>query len=322
MLHSSNCHAANSSSDFAARFNPASPRHVSCDIDPPSAQPRVMNPPSSVDRLSREDDASTLNSTPRSDIFSSDDRSTSASTTMASDVDRHLHDVGVAALAAVSQFPHAVNDQSGSFLVSEIVNAVTSAGSPPDFRFLDPGSSSMFGQGFHPSQSGSHTPAGPVAHFGQGPLPGGDVNIQAAVRDLIRRTAGRQDIPLADNTDVESQKDMVMDYESTPIETSPSTFSETDDELEDFIRFYPDEEQHYKLRKQRSTHHDTEMVDYDLDDFYKTINYEDIDVDLPESLGVTVSDPTETHFAEQPEAGPHPASILHTSSKMHTYHLA
>lgn len=320
MLHFSDCHAAeNSPSDFAAHCrDPASPRHVSCDIDPTSAQPRVMNTPLSfVDGISiREDDASTLNSTPRSDIFSNDDRSTSASTNMASDVDRRLHDVGVAALAAVSQFPHAVNNESGSFLVSEIVNAVTSAGSPPDYRLLDPRASLLPGRVFFNQRAESHTPAGPEVALGHGSPPGGDENIEATVQNLIHRTAGRQDMAIAPDTYVESQKEMVMDYDPTPIDDTSSPFSESDDEFEDFIRFYPDEEEYHNLRKQCLMQPDFQMADYDLDDFYKTINYEDIDIDLPQSLGVAVSDPFENHIGEQPEAMPHPASIIHTSSKM------
>ncbi|CAG8036254.1 unnamed protein product [Penicillium salamii] len=318
MLHFSDCHAAeNSPSDFAAHCrDPASPRHVSCDIDPTSAQPRVMNTPLSfVDGISiREDDASTLNSTPRSDIFSNDDRSTSASTNMASDVDRRLHDVGVAALAAVSQFPHAVNNESGSFLVSEIVNAVTSAGSPPDYRLLDPRASLLPGRVFFNQRAESHTPAGPEVALGHGSPPGGDENIEATVQNLIHRTAGRQDMAIAPDTYVESQKEMVMDYDPTPIDDTSSPFSESDDEFEDFIRFYPDEEEYHNLRKQCLMQPDFQMADYDLDDFYKTINYEDIDIDLPQSLGVAVSDPFENHIGEQPEAMPHPASIIHTST--------
>lgn len=277
-----------------------------------------MNTPLSfVDGISiREDDASTLNSTPRSDIFSNDDRSTSASTNMASDVDRRLHDVGVAALAAVSQFPHAVNNESGSFLVSEIVNAVTSAGSPPDYRLLDPGASLLPGRVFFNQRAESHTPAGPEVALGHGSPPGGDENIEATVQNLIHRTAGRQDMAIAPDTYFESQKEMVMDYDPTPMDDTSSPSSESDDEFEDFIRFYPDEEEYHNSRKQCLMQPDSQMADYDLDDFYKTINYEDIDIDLPQSLGVAVSDPFENHIGEQPEAMPHPASIIHTSSKM------
>lgn len=314
-----NSHSSlNSPSDSAARLrDPSSPRHVSCDIDAPSAQPRVMNPvPSTMDRLSREDDASTLISTPSSDIFSSDDRSTSASTNMASDIDRQLHDVGFAALAAVSHFPHAVNDYSGSFLVSELVNAVTSGGSPPDVHLLGQGGPLLPGRSFYYDQSESRTPAGPDFDFGHGFLSGREVNPDATSQSSIHRTAGWQDVSLAQDSAFESQRGQVLDPDSS-METNPSIYSESQDEFEDFIRFYPDEEEHHNLRKQRPTQLDAEMADIDLDDFYKAMNYEDIDVELPQSLGVTVSDTTENHVAEQPGAEPHPASVIHTSSELH-----
>lgn len=307
----------NSPSDSAARLrDPSSSRHVSCDIDAPSAQPRVMNPlPSTMDRLSREDDASTLISTPPSDIFSSDDRSTSASTNMASDIDRHLHDVGVAALAAVSHFPHAVNDYSGSFLVSQIVNAVTSAGSPPDVHLLGPESPLLPGRSFYYDQSESHPPAGPDFGFSHGLLSGRGANPDAASQGSIHRTAGWQDVTPAHDSGFGSQRDQVLHHDST-METNPSIYSESDDDLEDFIRFYPDEEEHHNLRKQRPTQLDAEMADVDLEDFYKAMNYEDIDVELPQSVGVTVSDP-ENHLAEQLGPEPQPASVIHTSSESH-----
>jgi hypothetical protein len=144
--------------------------------------------------------------------------------------------------------------------------------------------------------------------------------MEGSIQTLIHRTTGLHNIAIAQDSDIESQKDMVMDYESTTMEANPSP-SESDDELEDFIRFYPDEEEHYNLRKQRPMH-DSEMVDFDLDDFYNTINYEDIDVDLPQSLGGSVHDLTENHVAEQTEPGPHPASIIHTSSKITHSHAA
>jgi hypothetical protein len=320
MLHFSNCQSASNRLDFAARFrDPASPRHVSNSIDAQSRQPRVMNlAHSSGDSLStREDGASTLHSTPRSDIFSNDDRSTSASTNLASDIDRHSHDVDVPALAAVSQFPHVVNEQGGSFLVSEVVNAVatSASGSLPEFRLLDSGGSLLPDRSYDPTLL-----ARPDFVFGHGLYPGGDVNMEGSIQTLIHRTTGLHNIAIAQDSDIESQKDMVMDYESTTMEANPSP-SESDDELEDFIRFYPDEEEHYNLRKQRPMH-DSEMLDFDLDDFYNTINYEDIDVDLPQSLGGSVHDLTENHVAEQTEPGPHPASIIHTSSKITHSHAA
>lgn len=319
MLHSSNCNSANHPSDFPARLRDpaASPRHVSCDIDGASLQPRVMNPShrSGTGLSGREDDATALNSTLDSDIFSTD--RFAPLTNMTSDIDRRLHDVGIAALAAVSQYPRAVDNAHGdSFMVSEVVNAVTSAGSPPDYRHLDSGGPLLPGHRGHFQQSGmGGTPsAGPEFVFGANTS--GDVDMETIVRDLIHRTAGRQNIAIAPDSDIEDgQKDMVMDYESATMEDNLSPSPTAGDELEDFLRFYPDEEEYYYQRKKRPTH-EAELPDCDLDDFYNSISYDDIDVDLPQTIALSVAEPLGNHTDDQMEfTGPHPASIIHTSSK-------
>ncbi|KAJ5971388.1 uncharacterized protein N7479_001306 [Penicillium vulpinum] len=253
----------------------------------------------------REDDARALNSTLDLDMFSTDDRFASPPTNMTSEIDRRLHDVGVAALAAVSQYPLAVdNEHDDSFMVSEVVNAVTSAGSPPDYRHLDSGVPLLSGQRDHFQRSGrGDTPlARPEFVFGS--TPSGDGDMETIVRDLIHRTAGRQNIAITTDSDIEDcHKDMVMDYESVTMEDNPSPESTSDDELEDFLRFYPDEEEYYYQCKERPTHQ-AEIPDYDLDDFYNSISYEDIDVDLPQNIG-----------DDQMEfPGAHSASIIHTST--------
>lgn len=260
----------------------------------------------------REDDASVT--TLDSEIFSSSARSASAPTNM-TEVDRRLHDVGVAALAAVAQFPHAVNSPSDSFLVSEIVNAVTSSGSPPDFRTMHSGASLV------PGPLPGHLPPAVATsvtrpEFGFGANPGADVNMGTIARDLMSRTTGQRNTVIAPDTEgSDYHQDTVMDYDSPTMEDNPSP-SPNNDELEDFLQFYPDEEEYYYKRKQRPMH-EAEMIDYDLDDFYTSINYEDLEVDLPQTLGVSVADPLENHFADPLELpGPHPASIIHTSSKM------
>jgi hypothetical protein len=258
-----------------------------------------------------------LTSTAETEMFSSaDDRSASAPTNMASEVDRHLHDVGVAALAAVAQFPRAVNNQSDSFIVSEVVNAVTSAGSPPEPRILNSGFSLLSGRRGSHQQAGTGASAGPEFVFGSS-LGGGDVNVETIIENFIQRTEARQNVAFATNSGYEDcQKDIIMDYESATMEDAASPLQTSDDELEDFLQFYPDEEEYYYRLKKRPAP-DAEMADYDLDDFYNSINYEELEMDLPQTLGVSMADPFENHFADPLELpGPHPASIIHTSSKM------
>ncbi|KAJ5817250.1 hypothetical protein N7447_009483 [Penicillium robsamsonii] len=261
------------------------------------------------------DDAA-FNSTLDPEIFSSD---RSAPTNMTSEIDRRLHDVGVAALAAVSQYPRAENNgHNDSFMVSEVVNAVTSVGSPPDYyRHMESGSSLLprHRGHFHHSAMGGTSSAGPEFVFGSNPS--GDIDMDAIVRNLIHRTAGRQNIPVAPDHDIDSEdghKDMVMDYESVTMEDTRSPESASDDELEDFLRFYPDEEEYYYQRKNRPTH-EADMPDCDLDDFYNSMSYEDIDVDLPQNIGLSITEPLQNYADQQMEfPGPRPASIIHTST--------
>ncbi|KAJ5424570.1 hypothetical protein N7445_010543 [Penicillium cf. griseofulvum] len=274
-------------------------------------------PHPSGNALSGRDDAGSLNSTLETDMFSTDDRFASAPTNMTSEIDRRLHDVGVAALAAVSQYPRADNvAHSGSFLVSEVVNAVTSAGSPPDYyRHLQSAGSVLprHRGHFHPSGRGSTPSVGREFVFGSNPS--GDVDMQTIFRDLVHPTTGRQNIALApDNETDDGHKDMAVDYESATMEDQPSPSSIYDDELEDFLQFYPDEEEYYYQRKERPTH-EAEMPDCDLDDFYTSISYEDIDVDLPQTIGLSISEPLRNYADDQMEfPGPRPASIIHTST--------
>ncbi|KAG0154580.1 hypothetical protein PDIDSM_148 [Penicillium digitatum] len=235
---------------------------------------------------------------------------------MTSEIDRHLHDVGVAALAAVSHYPRVVdNAYSDSFMVSEVVHAVTSASSTLDYRHLDSAGSLLPGNRGHFQQSGMRgvPSAGPAFVFGANPS--GDVDMETIVRGLIHRTAGRQDIATAPDSDIEDAPEvMVRDYESATMEDNPSPLSTSDDELEDFLRFYPDEEEYYYQRKDR-TAHEAEMPDCNLDDFYKTISYDDIHVDLAQTMSLSATEPLGNFTDDQMEfAGPHPASIIHTST--------
>ncbi|KAJ5124852.1 uncharacterized protein N7515_008677 [Penicillium bovifimosum] len=249
-------------------------------------------------RMSGREDETSLNLT-----------ETVTSTNMASEVDRRLHDVGVAALAAVAQFPRPVNNQSDSFIVSEVVNAVTSAG-PFEPRSMNSGVSS--GRRGPHQQAGTGT-AGPEFVFGSN-LGGGDVDVEAILQNFIQRTEARQNAFATDSGYDDSQKDMIMDYESATMEDTASPTHTSDNELEDFLQFYPDEEEYYYKRKQRPAP-DAEMTDYDLDDFYNSINYEELEMDLPQTLGVSMADAFENHFADPLELpGPHPASIIHTST--------
>ncbi|KAJ5153761.1 uncharacterized protein N7500_009200 [Penicillium coprophilum] len=272
-----------------------------------------MNPPHRTG-VSGSADA-TLNSTLDTDMFPTDPFA-SGQTNMTAEIDRRLHDVGVAALAAVSHYPRAENDaHPDSFLVSEVVNAVTSAGSPPHFyRHLESGATLLPGHPAHFQQSGMGVTSLAGPEFGFGSNPSGDIDLETIVQDLIHRTAQRQNIAVVPDDIEDGHKDMVMDYESVTMEDNRSPESTSDDELEDFLQFYPDEEEYYHQRKDRPTR-EADMPDCDLDEFYNSMSYDDIDVDLPQNIGLSITEPLHNYVDDQMDfPGPRPASIIHTST--------
>ncbi|KAJ5085239.1 hypothetical protein N7532_010010 [Penicillium argentinense] len=232
---------------------------------------------------------------------------------MASEDDRRLHDVGVAALAAIAQYPHSVNDQSHSLLVSEVVHAMTGSSipihqhsfphsplletihSPPDG---DPSPPMQFDANSMPSESEALSPLS-QSDF--------DLDMEGIVQDLIERTASWPNIAtIMNESDIE--KDMVMDYDpSFEDHTSPSTTP--DDDFEDFIRFYPDEEEYYRQENLASSPEAT-MRDVNFEEFYQPVDYEAAEVGLPEAPGTPPMGP----FPGEEDPDVHPASIIHTTT--------
>ncbi|KAJ6172511.1 hypothetical protein N7470_001578 [Penicillium chermesinum] len=177
---------------------------------------------------------------------------------MPSEDDQRLHNVGVAALAAVSQYPHAVNEESHSYLMSEVVNAVRDV--PTHFYRSQPQVHRSYGDNF-PTQQEQHYPTRDEADSmpSEAEMTSGsrdsdsDVEMDSVVQDLIEQTASWHQIAtIANPLDHEnSQKDMVTDYDPVFEDDYTSPSSGPDDDLEDLIRFYPGEEEYLR---QRSAH--------------------------------------------------------------------
>lgn len=239
-------------------------------------------------------------------------------TDMASEEDQRLHNVGVTALAAIAQYPHAVNEESNSLLVSEVVHAMTGRSMPLYHHHNSP---STLGDQVHPPlNSGnqfSPLPFSPPSD-GEGvtsrsnalsPLSQDeiDIDMEGIVQDLIERTATWPNIATIVN-ESDPEKDLVMDYDPEfEDHTSPSTTP--DDEFEDFLRFYPDEEEYYRDENE-SWSPEAAMHDVDLDEFYHTINYDTQDVDIPQVPGTPAMGP----FPGVDELDAHPPSIIHTTT--------
>lgn len=291
------------------------PRHESCDATGVSAHPRVMNNASST-LLSPEEEERRAMAEESGAPLTAQDLAPPAHTTptaMASEEDQRLHDIGVAAFAAIAQYPHAVNEESNSLLVSEVVQAMTGRSMPlyhqPQYNlnleeqaYPSPDSENHF---YRPSDANSVLPGS----NNLSPLSQDDTNMdmEGIVQDLIERTATWPNMTAVGN-DNYLDNDMVMDYDSTYEDhTSPSTAP--DDEFEDLIRFYPDEEEYYRnenlARSPEAIAHDV-----DLDEFYHTIDYDTGDVDIPQQPGTPPMGP----FPGVDDLDIHPPSIIHTTT--------
>lgn len=115
-------------------------------------------------------------------------------TTMPSEDDQRLHNVGMAALAAIAQYPHAVNQDSGSLLVSEVVNAMSSGAVSPHHFNAQPQDTP---QDFFSNYTGlvySHPDADAVTEepglFSPGPWIGSEVSglLRGTHQQLTERT--------------------------------------------------------------------------------------------------------------------------------------
>lgn len=242
---------------------------------------------------------------------------------MAAQEDQRLHNVGIAALAAVAQYPHAVNEESGSFIVNQVVNAVTSG--PSSFargagimdvegNISDPSADVLYsthsGADSFPSESEDSSSGSETSES--------DVDMESIVHDLIERTATWQNIAtIASQTD-QLRKDMVMDYDSDLEEDQPSPSTVPDDDLDDLLRFYPDEEDYYHKYIAGHSPRETAMHDVNLDEFYQTISYEPTNPTPPQVPALAPefppAGPLPVDNLPDEEAEWHPASIIHTTS--------
>lgn len=289
-----------------------------------SAYPGFMNSTSSDSSRGGSpafgDDASTMSM----DIMGSNALRPAARNDTTSEEDQRLHNVGVAALAAVAQYPHAVNEESSSLLMSEVVNAMTGSARPPN-----PSTSRSFQDESHLFSNVGRTnyaaqfdpesvPVEPAIFSPRTDSDVSDLNLDINVQQLIERTAPWQTMATLESNylsqDDDMSRDMGLTYE--PLfegnHSSPSTIP--DDELADLIRFYPGEEEFYHQRHAPYTRAGSPMMDeVNLDAFYATVSYNATDPNLPQAP----VNPGAVPFPlgdDQLEAALHPETIVHTTS--------
>ncbi|KAJ5765768.1 hypothetical protein N7520_005327 [Penicillium odoratum] len=222
-----------------------------------------------------------------------------------SEDDRRLHSVGVAALAAVSQYPRPV-DEGDSFLVSEVVSAMTSISHPAFHRshlaMESDGDSSETDQ-----DGGVYLEASMSESEPSRSLSGDDTGMED-MEDSIERTVTWQNTATIASAHDHSnlQTDMVMDYEPPFADYASSPSSGSDYDLEDLLKFYPGEEEYLRQRTaarspEVSTH------DVNLDQFYDHVTYDEPDLEALQPPGGTTGEPQEALEI-------HPASIIHTTT--------
>jgi hypothetical protein len=243
---------------------------------------------------------------------------------MASEEDQRLHNVGVAALAAVAQNPHAVNEESGSLLTSEVVNAMTGSSMSPNPSTFFQNDSHQFPNARRMNYAAhldpESAPAEPVI-FSPRSWTGSDVSdlsLDTTVQQLIERTAPWQNIATIEcdfGSGDDLSGDMVLDFD--PVfegnHTSPSTIP--DDDLEDLIRFYPDEEEFYYRRHTPYARAGSPMMDeVNLDEFYARVSYDATDANPPQPPVNPGVGPFTIGDDQLEAAALHPETIVHTTS--------
>lgn len=221
----------------------------------------------------------------------------------------------MAALATVGQFPHAVNEESGSLLVSEVVDAVSGV-HPVGMRDQMEGNFISGYAGMVYSFSDMESISEEPGLFSPRPGTGNDVSgltPRYTVQELIERAA-IQNVALvgrdSDSDDDYGWRDMAVDSEPVLGESHTSPSTNPDDELEDFIRFYPGEAEYFQQRNAGTLSRRVSMSDIDLDNFYERVHYAPVEVQAP---GTPQMGPFPTGD-DQPELDLHPESILHTAS--------
>lgn len=315
------------SPDPEARHSPSHrfrARHGSCDADADASTASglpsgMMNGASSDSFASRSaargDDASVMSL--NMDVAGVQAAASATATTMAQE-DQRLHNVGMAALATVGQFPHAVNEESGSLLVSEVVNAVNGGGvSSHQFAMRDQDVEGGFITGYAGmvySLSDAESVSEEPGLFSPRPWAGSDVSgftPRYTVQELIERAAMQNMARVEMDSDSDGGigwREMNLDYEPVLGESHTSPSTNPDDELEDFIRFYPGEAEYHQRRNDWLSRRES-IGDVDLDEFYDRVHYGPIDV----QPGTPPMGPFPTGD-DQPEPGLHPESIIHTAS--------
>ncbi|KAF7731344.1 WD-40 repeat-containing protein [Penicillium ucsense] len=234
---------------------------------------------------------------------------------------RHL-----AALTTIMQNPHMVNEGE-AFTVAEtpVVNAVTAT---VPSAFIQSGvqlvtMESLFQDGtVENTRSAPHGADDLSTEMDEGSsgLPSGqdDLVMDRIVQDLLGQNTRWSNIATITNGNDLCRDDMIMDYESSLAGDHPSPSTIPDDDLEDFLRFYPDEETHFYQYVAGHSQHDNAWHDVNLDEFNQEITYASTIAEPPQTAPAVpdfaAAGPDSMGNQSEEDNDWHPASIVHTTT--------
>lgn len=111
----------------------------------------------------------------------------------------------------------------------------------------------------------------------------------------------------------DSQEDLIIDSEVAFEDSHASPSTNSDHDLDDFIRFYPDETEYHRQRNEQGLSRHGGMGNIDLDDFHDRVNYDAIAETGPQAPGTPPMGPFPVGD-DQPDLELHLPSIIHAAS--------
>lgn len=187
-------------------------------------------------------------------------------------------DVHISALAAVSHYASAMDNELSLPPTPEVVNAVMERdgvirrGSSSGRRNAQPSSSSPPTELYVPDSEMSDALGDLSA-----PDPfetSDDVDMEAIVHHLIHTTAGHNISTIEQDSDSDYDDNMVMDYESTMLRDMSTPSTPRDDDPDDTRKFYLDDDDDGYTECPQLRWSGSPLSDVDFDDFYRSFDYE------------------------------------------------
>lgn len=267
-----------------------------------------------------------------STISSSNDRDPSVSELQNVIMNRQGDDdAGVSAFTAVSQYPSAIDNGPNLFPTSEVVNAVMEREesfhrrSSTDQQIADMGPSSS--TDLYMSDSEMDDALGDLS--APEPAAGGDVDMEAIARQLIRSSAIQRNVSTIEQDVDEAGNDLLFEYGSAMLRDLSLPSTPREDDPDDTRKFYLDDGDDVGYAEcPQFCEWGSQVSDVDFDDFYRGFDYDSVsqmtDTPVPSgqddvnliSEGEGAADEGLNDFAHI-----HASEIHRTSTRSTSFHL-